>query len=185
MKTNPATDAPSAYQRVLGESFEALSPVLQEVHGQAARVQGSGWMRVRHGKGWFIRLLNALSGVPRAVEQVPLKLDIQRHGEREDWYRAFGKKLLTSHQWVAGGLLMERSGPVRLGMRLWVEHGALCFHSERSWMLGLPMPRWAGLQVRARATADSGGKGWEVWVESRSPLLGLLFEYTGNIELEA
>lgn len=141
-------------------------------------------MRVRHGRGWLVRLLNALSGVPRPAERVPLHLEILRSGEREEWRRTFDKKLLTSRQWASEGLFQEQSGPVRLAMRLWVEQGALWFKTERSWMLGLPMPRWAGLQVNARATADAAGKGWEVWVESRSPWLGMLFEYTGNIELE-
>ena len=180
-----AAEVASAYQVLLGAAFAELPPLLRQVHGSAPRVQARGWMRVRHGRGWLVRLVNAASGVPRAAERVPLHLEIRRSGEEEQWLRTFGEKLLQSRQWAANGLFQEQSGPVRLAMRLWVEEGALCFASQRSWMLGLPLPRWAGLQVNARATAHADGKSWEVWVESRSGMLGMLFEYTGNIELEA
>lgn len=175
--------AASTYQRLLGEAFAELSPVLQAVHGPATEVRAQGWMRVRHGRSWLIRLVNALTGVPGATEGVRLQLAIHRTGGQETWERRFGRRMLRTRQWAGEGWLFERSGPLLLSMRVQVEEGALVFLPGRAWLLGLRMPRWCSVLVSARATAN--GAGWDVWVESRSPLLGMMFEYTGHIEWEA
>ena len=166
---------------LLGADFDRLGPLLQIAHGPDASVHARGQVAVTHGQGRLVRILNRLNGVPAAGPNVPLKLEIQRTSTDEVWIRDFGNQRLTTRQWAQNGLFVEAAGPVRLEMRLRLEDDYLLFEPVNARFLGIKMPARVGVSVFAKVREM--GNGWEVFVETRSAILGLLFRYEGHIEI--
>jgi hypothetical protein len=172
---------PSIYQELLGPAYGQLGPFLQQVHGQAATVRARGKVTVVHGKGFFVRLSNKMAKVPPPKEDVHLLLEIRRAGNRETWVRDFEGKILSTDQWAEDGLFIETSGPFKLGMRLHLAEGILRFESVYTKFMGMKLPRRMGVDVLAQVREHA--QGWDISVETRTALLGLLFSYKGTMEL--
>jgi hypothetical protein len=175
--------SPSIYQQLLGSEFENLGPILRLVHGSDSLVKARGQVSVVYGKGGIVRLLNRLMKVPPAHPSVDLRLEIQRNAERETWIRDFGGKPIVTEQWAENGLFIEAVGGVKMAMRLRVADGTLHFDPVHTKALGMKVPKWMQIAVAAHVQERDGG--WEIFVETRSAILGLLFQYSGFIELEA
>jgi hypothetical protein len=175
--------SPSIYQQLLGSEFENLGPILRLVHGSDAQVNASGQVSVVYGRGGIVRLLNRLMKVPPAHPSVHLRLEIQRNSERETWIRDFGGKPLVTEQWAEGGLFIEAVGGVKMAMRLRVADGFLHFDPVHTKAMGIKVPKW--MQISVIAHVRERENGWEIFVETRSAILGLLFQYSGFIALEA
>jgi hypothetical protein len=173
---------PSIYQELLGPAYGQLGPFLQQVHGQEQQVRARGVVTVVHGKGILVRFSNWMANVPPAKENTHLKLEIQRSGNRETWIRNFEGKMLATDQWAEDGLFIETSGPFKLGMRLRFEEGILRFESVYTKFLGVKVPRKMGVNVLAQVREHA--QGWDVSVETRTAMMGLLFSYKGTMELE-
>jgi hypothetical protein len=171
----------SIYQELLGPAYTQLGPVLQHVHGPAPLVQARGVVTVEHGKGLLVRLANKMAKVPPAKENVSMTLVIHRTADRETWTRDFEGKILVTEQWAEKGLFMESAGGIKMGMRLHWEAGILRFESVYTKVAGIRLPKAMGVQVHAQV--EEAGKGWNVVVETRSAMLGLLFRYSGRIEV--
>ena len=172
----------SIYQKLLGADFEQLSPALQVVHGRATPVHARGQVSVTYGRGPLVRLCNRMMQVPPASENVMLKLEIQRTAAQETWIRDFGGKPLVTQQWAENGLFIEAVGGVEMAMRLRVSDGLLSFEPVFTRFKGMKIPRFIGITVYAEVRDHAGG--WQILVETRSSVLGLLFRYTGLIKLE-
>ena len=175
--------SPSIYQQLLGSEFEKLGTTLRYVHGSAVIVKAKGQVSVVYGKGWLVRLLNRIMKVPPANPSVRLRLEIQRKTDRETWIRDFGGKLLITHHWAEDGLFIEAVGGVKMAMRLRVADGFLHFDPVHTRAMGIRVPKW--MQISVIAHVHEQEDGWEIFVETRSAILGLLFRYSGLIELEA
>ncbi len=173
----------SIYQKLLGADFEQLSPALQVVHGRETPVHARGQVSVTYGRGPLVRLCNRMMHVPPASENVMLKLKIQRSGAQETWIRDFGGKPLATQQWAENGLFIEAVGGVEMAMRLRVSDGILRFEPAFTRFKGMKIPRFIGVTVYAEVRGHENG--WQILVETRSPILGLLFRYTGLIKLES
>jgi hypothetical protein len=160
-----------------------LEPALQHVHGPAPTVHATGTVAVTYGKGPLVYLLNRLMDVPRASTATPLRLEIQRSPTRETWIRDFAGKPLRTTQWVENGLFIEAVGRTEMAMRLHFTNGILRFDPVFARFMGIKIPSWIAVSVRAEAQAQAHG--WKILVETKSSLLGLLFRYDGMIYLQA
>jgi hypothetical protein len=174
---------PSIYQQLLGADFQKLGPILQRVHGPETRVLAIGKVSVVYGRGWIVLLLNKLMKVPPANPGVQLRLEIQRNADSETWIRDFGGKPLITQQWAEDELFIEAVGGVKMAMRLRVAEGFLHFDPVHTKAMGIKVPKW--MQISVAANVRERENGWEIFVETRSALLGLLFQYSGFIALEA
>jgi Domain of unknown function (DUF4166) len=170
------------YRRVLGERFGQLPAVWRRFHEAATGGRGSGTFRVTRGRGWLRNLLADLGGLPRAGDNLPVRLEVRIDGARERWLRNFPDRTLDSLQWTERGLMLEAMGPLRLGFRLAVDGNALRYELVRAWFLGVPLPRF--LAPRASALTVARDDVWTVEVALAVPLLGEIVRYEGLLQPE-
>jgi hypothetical protein len=173
---------PSLYRRLLGPAFDTLPPTLQNLHNVETEWRGRANFRITRGQGWLRNFLAGCGGLPKAGENVPVRLRIVAEGDRERWIRQFGEHRFESVQWMWNGLLLESIGAVTLGFRLVVEPPALRLEPVRVWIMGVPwfprlVPRAEGIEV---GTAD----GCAIAVTVCAPLLGMLVRYEGLVVAE-
>jgi hypothetical protein len=168
------------YQRVLGEDFERLPPVLRCFHASTAGGRAAGRFRVTRGPGWLRNWLANRIGLPPAGDQMPIRLAVRVEGEREHWCRQFDQHpALKTVQWAQNGQLREAAWPMRFGFRLVLVGDTLRFEQVATWLAGLRLP--CALLPRVRAEVTSRAAGWHVCVRVDVPLLGFLAQYEGEM----
>ena len=170
---------PSLYERVLGPNYKQLAHVLRQFHGPASHGRARGRLAVEHGKGQAARCLAWVMRLPKETSQVDVTLQISADKEREIWERTFGSRKLRTRCSVWRGLLIESTGPVVLGFELEVEDGGLRFIHRRSWLLGIPLPRWCAPHAQAQVTP--AGERWKIDLKLVHPLLGPIVRYYGTM----
>lgn len=170
---------PPLYQRALGQAFDRLPPILRAFHTDETGGEAAGTLRIEHGKGFLPHLAARLMRLPPPGENIPIHLQIRVDGPREQWIRHYGSHCMRTWQWVQNGLLIEAAGPCRFGFLLSVEDDRMRFTFVRSWLGGLPLPRF--LEVRIHATATARETSWWVDVRIESAPLGLLAHYEGEV----
>ena len=172
----------SVYRRVLGPRFDALPLVLRRFHDAAAGGRARGTLRVERGPGRMRNAVATLLGLPRAGEDVPVRLKVVVQGDRERWLRDFAGRCFSSLQWAEGDLLMERVGPGSFSSALFVHGSRLCYEFRRAWFAGIPLPVW--LSPYVDGYVDAGDTGWRVVVHVFAPFLGEIVHYEGWVEPE-
>jgi hypothetical protein len=170
----------SLYRRILGTQFEALPPALRRFHDLPDGGRAAGTLRVERPRGWLRHGLAACAGLPAAGSDIPVRLEVHVDADRERWVRHFPDRRLTTVQWANNQLLMERSGPITLACALVVDGPRLIYEFQRSWFLGIPMPRRLAPSVESWAEGDD--RGWRVMVRLIAPPLGDLIRYEGWVE---
>jgi len=141
---------------------------------------------VEHGTGKAARFLAWVLRLPEETTQVDVTLQISADKDRELWDRTFGSRLLRTRCSAWKGLLVESMGSVVLGFELEVEDGGLRFFHRRSWLLGVPLPRWCAPHAQAQVTP--AGERWKIDLRLTHPLLGPIVRYHGTMapaQLEA
>lgn len=181
MQLPPPNRSP-LYQRTLGPAFDYLPPVLQRFHTRPTGAQARGTVRITRGPGRIRQFLATLMGLPSPGEAVPVTLQVQTIGDREQWLRQFDARRLASRQWLHDGLLMEAAGPMRLGFRLSADAQEMRMECVRCWLVGIPLP--LALSPRINATAALYEEGWWLWVRIEAPLWGMVTQYEGKITLQ-
>jgi len=174
--------APTLYRRVLGPRFDLLPEVLKRFHGAAAGGRARGTMRVVRGEGAVRNSLAELLRMPRAGENVPIRLEVVVDGERERWLRYFPGRCVSTVQWAAGNLLMERFGFGSFSCALVVQGSRVRYEFLRAWFAGIPLPLWLMPHVESYVDADETG--WHVVVHILAPILGEIVQYEGWVESE-
>ena len=170
----------SLYRRLLGPSFDRLPPALRRFHDVTTEWRGHARFRVTRGRGWLRNLLARLGGLPRAGDDVPVKLRIIAEGDGERWVREFDTHRLESVQRAWRGLLVESFGALTLGFRLAVEPPALRLSPARVWVLGgLPWPRF--LAPHGHGVEVGREDGCAIVATAEAPLLGMLARYEGLV----
>jgi len=171
----------SIYQKVLGNDFNLLGSNLQLAHKTMGTVKGNGTIDVEWGKGFFIRLMCKLNGLPPEGKQQELELEIVRDENLETWNRKFKSKVFTTTQFEKKGLLVEKDGPVALSFKMKVEDGALVYEHVKVKFAGIPVPGFMAMKSRAIATEQENG--WKAMVEVTTPLFGLVLRYNASVKL--
>jgi hypothetical protein len=176
--------APSLYAEVLGASWAQLPSVVRRMHEEG---HASGRFSIRRGAGPLHALVAWLCRFPAAGEQVPTRLQVQRHGEGQRWERSFdGHRLVTTQRAWGGGRLGERLGPVECVFRLRPVESGILYEQVGAWLcLGpwrLPLPRL--LAPRIEAVTAAAPEGMHVQVKLSSALLGWMLTYEGLVSPE-
>lgn len=180
----PADPAPPLlFPQLLGAEFAGLPPTVQALHRRDRLSRYAGRVDIRRGGSWLARLCCAITGMPPAMTDAPLRVDIEAQPGRERWTRNFDGRLMTSRMWSRAGRLCERLGPVTFHFRLGVEDGVLTWTVERVRALGIPLPAgWFG-GVKAREYEQDGLYRFDV--AAALPLAGLLVHYSGRLSVSA
>lgn len=183
--------APDLYPGLLGSSWDALAPPVQQLHAARSAAPESprpakGVFSVRRGARLGARLLARLLGMPAAAESVAIALRVERTDSGERWIRTFGERPLSTAQWQSGGLLVEAMGLTQCWFRLAAVDGALVFEQVKASFglrrFSVPLPRWLAPRVAGRASPRPGAV--HVSVQIRVPLFGLLVAYEGTVTVE-
>ena len=169
----------SLFERLLGGKFHDLAHVLRQFHGAGSHGHARGRLAVEHGPGRAARLTARFMGLPDESPQTDVELQMTGVEAHEIWDRTFGSKTLRSRVWACDGRLIEAVGPLRLGFRLQVEEGGLDFLQERTWLWGIPLPKW--LAPRAEAHIQPAGERWRIEMRLSQPQLGLIVYYHGTM----
>jgi hypothetical protein len=175
------------FATLLGPAWLAVAPAVRRLHATAVHARGR--FRVRRGAGWLARLIAACCGMPRAGEDVPMTLVVDRDHHAERWSRRFGDRAFHTRHWARRGRLMETLRLVHCGFRLRVERGALVFDQVSAafgfrWF-AVPIPRLLAPSIEARAEAPEicgiGDGTVRVTVRVTHPVIGLLVAYDGVV----
>jgi hypothetical protein len=172
----------SLYRRILGPRFDALPGVLKKFHDSAVGCRARGILQVERGDGLFCNTFASHLGLPRAGNDVPVRLEVRVEGDRERWIRRFPDRNLVSTQWAAGALLMESVGLTSFASALVIDRSTLHYEFRRAWFAGIPLP--TGLSPSVNGRVEANDTGWRVVVDVFAPFLGHIVKYHGRIEPE-
>jgi len=167
------------YQRILGDRFEALAPVLRRFHSQPNGGVAQGKLQVIRAPGRLKAILAAVMRLPRQQDAAVMRLEVSPTRDGERWTRFIGQSTLITKQTAWKSLLLEKNGPVCLGLEIDIVEGGMVFRTRRAWFIGIPLPRW--LTPEAEATALPVDNGWALVVRLSLPLVGRILEYRGNV----
>lgn len=171
---------PTLYQRILGERFAELHPILQSFHSQGCATFADCSLEVIHPPGTIKTWLRTLSGVPSAGKHETTLLEVIPFSQGETWRRTMGRRQLVTRQWAAQNLLMEGVGPAVFGIEVIPWRGGMRFETRRFWLLGVPILKW--FSPRVSAVVEPREKGWQVEVQLAVPFLGTLLIYRGEVK---
>ena len=169
----------SLYERLLGRKYHELAHVLHKFHAADSHGTARGRLAVEHGPGKAARFLAWAMRLPEEAAQVDVTLQIAADKDREIWERTFGSRKLITRCSAWRGLLIESMGSAVLGFELLVEEGGLRFIHKRSWLLGIPLPRWCAPHAQAQVTP--AGERWKIDLRLVHPLLGPIVRYHGTM----
>lgn len=172
----------SLYRSVLGSQLDLLPEPMRSFHDSVFDRQGTGEFVVKRATG-LRGLLARLMGFPPSAAGVTLRIEVCVLKNREQWVRYFGRRRLATSQWKYGDVLIEASGPVRLGLRICADEAGLTYQLCRWWLWFIPMPLPIAPVITAIAAARKNG--WFVEVSIGLPIIGQLIEYSGEIDLSS
>ncbi len=136
-------------------------------------------MRVVRGDGIIRGVIARAFGLPPSANNVPVRVNVTRDGDREHWLRNFDGRDLPSIQWEENGLLIEQISGARFAFNLVPDSKGLTYELRRSWMGPFPIPRL--LAPRVFTTTIGFEDGWHLSMRMELPLLGRMLEYGGDI----
>jgi hypothetical protein len=172
------------YPRLLGPAWSALPEPVRRCHEALPVLRATGDFFVRRGRSWLARVLAPLMRLPRAAESVRLELTVRAFADRQVWSRDFeGRKLVTVQSALDDGRMVEKTLLFEVAFRVHAEEGAVVYvPAGVRFVVGplrLPLPRWLGPRISARAWALPGEPGMRVEVSIAAPLAGHLVTYGG------
>lgn len=171
------------FPSLLGTAFARLPWSVQALHLAHGLRHYHGAAAIRRGGSWLARLCAVVTGLPPAMREAPLSVDIVATPRGENWARNFDGHRMASRMWRRKGLLYERLGLVTFGFVLEAGDDVLCWRVEKVSALGIPLPaRWFS-GVYAREFEREGRYRFEV--AAALPLAGELVHYSGWLEVDA
>jgi uncharacterized protein DUF4166 len=176
---------PCLYERLTGDAWVSLSPAIKAVHLQEEILEAAGTFEITYGRNPLARLINTLTGMPRAAPSQSIQLTIRKSGDGEEWVRQFGESRLASVQeGLPGAILAERFGLLELTFMLTTPDGGILYHQlSASLNLGklrLKLPRWAAPRVDAAESVGEADKA-HISVRVSLPLIGHQLSYGGEL----
>jgi Domain of unknown function (DUF4166) len=165
------------YRRLLGAAFDALPARVRELHDLGRLSVWEGRATVERGRSPVARIVAALSSLPPAGDDQPLRVTFAAVADREIWARQFGKALFRSVQYEAGGRLRERVATVTFVFATAASSDGLVLKLDGFRILAVPLPRLLHPAVRTLESEQEGRYCFEV--EAHLPLVGLLVRYSG------
>lgn len=173
--------SPSLYLQVMGSDFQLLAPELQNFHSIRGRVELSGRVAVTGPGSAAGRVMSAMFALPKATAETPFRFELEAGPAHETWRRHFPCRVMVSKMRAGAGVLVERFGPVSFHFRLQADEGRLTMLLQSVTVFGIRAP---GLLMPAVTAQETGAHGKLCFsVSARLPLVGLLAEYRGHLDV--
>jgi hypothetical protein len=171
------------FQRILGQSWQALSPSIQQLHALGSGATFAGHCTVQRGRHPLALLIAHVNGFPREGADQPIVVRLSALGVGERWVRTCNGRTFSSTQQPGrgrfAGLVRERFGPISIYMALLVEDSSLRY-VVRGWSLfGISLPLAWGLRSTALESTQDGLFKFDVAISH--PLMGLIVHYVGTL----
>lgn len=191
--STPGSNAPRSravhgeglYARLLGASWSSLAPAIRRLSESSSLVH-RGAFDVTRGEGPLARVLGWLSRLPAAGRAVPVTLIVREAGSALIWARTFAGRPLATSQRIRGECLGETLGLIECFFDLRTRDGGLEFVQRGATLrlgpLAIPLPRFLSPRVHGlmKPASESAAS---VAVSIGAPLVGLLVDYRGEIEI--
>ncbi len=180
--------SPSA-QNWFGSAFEQLHPQLQALHRDGGTLHGKVEVGFGSGIGRVVgKMLARRLGVPPPRPGNTLEVTIYNDAQGLHWNRQFNngvefRSLFTPVGVFPSGHWLERSGFMTLALQVKIINGGWHWQPTRSFVFGVPLPRWTVPRTVAYKEIVQGR--YHFSVEIALPLLGKVLSYQGNLELRA
>jgi hypothetical protein len=178
---NSVPAAAPLYRRILGDAFDTMPAPWRAMHDFKDGLTAGGIACVDRGTGLLARLVAGMLGLPRAGDNVPVKVTFTARRGVEIWRRQFADRSFVSTQDQGRGrfehLLCERFGPLRFGLALVTENERMLLIVRRWSIFGVPLPRaWAPVSTAYEFVGEAR---FNYHVEVGHPLTGLIVRYRG------
>lgn len=169
-----------------GDEFGKLDPLLQQLHRQGGSLRGA--VAIRYGEGLGGRLGEMLArrlGLPAPAPHNRLEVRIAAGADGLHWDRCFNGATTFNSLFVPAGrwptgLWIERSGALRLGLRVEVIDGAWHWRPAKVWLHGVRIPLW--LLPRTAASKEVlADRRYRFRVSFSLPLFGTVLSYGGEL----
>lgn len=118
---------------------------------------------------------------PPPGQNVEVRLDVRDVAGGTEWCRRFGGRRVRTVQRLINEHMVECRGPGRLWFRVHATPNEIKYESVRFSVFGIVFPRW--MMPRATGRVTPTDTGWQVEIEVRAPIVGLLTGYEAVIEL--
>jgi hypothetical protein len=172
----------SVYRQVLGHDFHLLASELQRFHSMQGQVELSGRFTVKGPHSAAGRVMSAMFALPKTTAETPFKFELDAGAAQETWRRHFPGRLMVSKMRVGAGVLVERFGPINFHFRLQADQGQLNMLLQSVTVFGIRAPKFMTPTVMAQETGAQGKLHFSV--SAHLPLVGLLAEYRGYLDIE-
>jgi len=175
------------YPRLLGDAWHALAEPIRACYDAAPRLVASGRFQVTHARSWLARVAITIARMPRAGDDVALRLEVRAHEDHQVWERDFDDFRMTTTQYLLpDGRMVERRGPIELLFHVTVDDGAVVYRPAgmrlRLWRVSFRVPSWCGPSIRGKTWCEPGDRRMHVHIAIAVPFLGLIVSYGGAIE---
>lgn len=169
--------ASSLYARILGASYERLSPILKSIHDTRATKCYVGRCDIRGGTGLVAKAIARFAGLPIAKSDVPVEVTILCDGHGEGWTRMFGTQRMRSRLMDSNQRLQERLGPIVLTFELSAETDRILWSLHTARLAWVPLPISWLLICAATESIENGRYCFDVSARVRG--IGLIVHYRG------
>lgn len=169
--------ATSLYARILGASYERLSPILKSIHDARTRKRYVGRCDIRGGSTLIVRTIARFAGMPIARNDVPVEVTILSEERGEGWIRMFGAQRMQSRLSDRNRRLQERLGPVVLTFELEADAERIVWSLHHARLAWIPLPITWLLAAAATESIEDGRYCFDVSAHVRG--IGLIVHYRG------
>ncbi len=182
------------YPVALHDAWSGLPEALRACLDASPSLDAEGRFTVTRARSLLARLVLALAGMPKAGDDVALRLEVRAHEGHQRWERDFaGYRMSTVKTLLPDGRMAERRGPIELLFRITTlreataegERVAVVYHPAGVRLclgpLRVPIPSWCGPRVDARVWCEPGERVMRVEVKMAVPLVGPIVTYGGPL----
>lgn len=165
------------YEGAFGQDYEKLNVVLQEFHRSG--VSAVGKLSVRHSGGRLGSMACRILRLPPSGEELATELAVEITDSGEVWRRRIGTYVLETYQYLRDGHLHEKAGPIAFRFDLTSVDQGMEFRSTKTYVVGIPMPRFLAMRIEADVKPRTDG--WWVQVRFFLPPFGQICQYEGEM----
>lgn len=170
------------------EGFAQLHPQLQRLHQQGGQLDGKVEILFGRGVAGFIgkRLARKL-GIPATHNAHHLTVNISHRDQALHWHRCFNNSTVMSSvfyptgHWPTG-YWTEKTGHLQMDLAVDVIDGGWFWRCVSMRVGKLPVPLWLMPKMTAYKTIEQ--QQYRFYVAFSLPVLGLLFSYSGLLQLK-
>ena len=170
------------YKVVLGNQFDNLPAKLRALHQTDAASVWEGEAELRVGNNLFTKIIAKAIGFPRHEGSSSVSVTFTPEGDGQWWERNFGGQKFRSYQYAGKGrnqhLLVERFGPIAIGLALVIQEGRLHLTPRRWEIFGIAMPRFLLPKGDSFECENERGD-FQFNVTISAPIIGLIVAYKG------